>query len=123
MSPSETRQFSWNATSWLLLLLCLSLLGWRYNTRLEQYRLSASRSSVTISIFDANERNYIQAHGTGARPLSVAEAQDRLYVAVESPAQVVRPIRRGLPDARLKPGLTLAHTVSLFSNPPPPSIA
>jgi len=68
MSPSEKRQFSWSATTWLLLLLCLSLLGWRYNTRLEQYRISAPGSSVTISIFDANERNYALAHGTGTQP-------------------------------------------------------
>jgi hypothetical protein len=121
ISSGKTR-CDWSATTWLLLFLCISLLGWRYNSRLEQYRPPAAGSSATISIFDANERNYESAHATRQQVRAISEEGD-LLDRVARPELPVQPTPRGAFDRPALPSDTSLYSVSLFSNPPPPSFA
>jgi hypothetical protein len=120
MSPHETARSSWNSTAFLLILLCLSLLGWRLSTRLEQYHPSDAGRSATVNFFDANERNIASIDEARSHSRQAAEEQDLLFYVVrfEPP---VRLARRGHPDTRTLLPPIYVDSVSLFSNPPPAS--
>ncbi len=118
LRPSGTGRSEWSSTSWLLLLLCISLLGWRYSSRLEQYRPSATGPSATVSTFDANERNYESARATRLQSRALSEERDRIG-CFGRPELLIQIISRRPPDRPAVPRYTLAYSVSLFSNPPP----
>jgi hypothetical protein len=122
MSPHETARSSRNSTVFLLILLCLSLLGWRVSTRLEQYRPSVAGRSAAVNFFDANERNIASIDEARSTSRDVAGEQDWLFLAVRF-VPPVQPTRRFQRDTRTLLPPIYVDSVSLFSNPPPASTA
>ena len=122
MSPSERIRSDWSSVTWFLLLLCLSLVGWRFNVRQEQYRASTTNSSISVSAFDANERNYKSAHATPSQSRVVTEASDRLYAITGTFEPPTKPVLLHDTEPRVALGFAFVYSISLFSNPPPPSL-
>ena len=57
MSRSRTAEFARHSASWLLLILCIALLAWRIDYRVEQCEAASPTSPAVVAYFDANERN------------------------------------------------------------------
>jgi hypothetical protein len=123
MSPLERARSSRRAPTWLLVLLCISLLAWRLNSRIEQYHPSTAASTAAVAFFDANERN-ITSLEASREPSHPAPRQAHTLVSLDRPQpRRPQPIDRDrLPHHPVLPAI-LIHTATLFSNPPPSSLA
>ena len=113
-------------TTWLLFFLCLSLFAWRLGSREAQYHPSTTGNPATIAFFDANEQNletFDACLDLGRSHLRVVARDHDWFVAIESAAS---PGWQILKDQAGPPPLLseiFARPVSVFSNPPPPSLA
>ncbi|WP_142988170.1 hypothetical protein [Granulicella rosea] len=99
----------------------MSLVAWRLGARVDQYRPTPAGRSQSVSFFDANEGNVALLDEAGRPSRAGDETCDRLFLAlpVESPGWPARVSRQ---DEPLLPSLNV-QPVSLFSNPPPLSLA
>jgi hypothetical protein len=121
MSRSETARFARSSISWLLLILCTSLLAWRISSRMEQYHPSSAGSPAAVAFFDANERNIASFDITQPQLRLVAEEHHRLF-CLDSPEVLPQLTDTSQPDtSAVLPDIFL-YSVSLFSNPPPRSL-
>jgi hypothetical protein len=119
MSPFETARRIRRATKWFLVLLCISLIAWRLNSRIEQYRPSTPVSTAAVAFFDANERN-ITTLEASCVPLHSASDLIATLVSLDRPQpQRAQTIYRNQPLNHPALPTILIHTATLFSNPPP----
>ncbi len=123
MSRSETARLARSSTGWFLLFLCTSLLAWRISSRIEQYHPSSAGPPAAVAFFDANERNTASLDVAQSQQRFVAEEHHQLF-CLDSPE--VLPLlltdRRQPDTSTVLPDILLS-SVSLFSNPPPRSLA
>jgi hypothetical protein len=62
MSRSEAARLARNLRNQFLLLLCIALVAWRIDYRIQQNHVSSVGSSSAVAFFDANERNIATLH-------------------------------------------------------------
>ena len=123
MSPHSMTRLNRSTTKWMWMLLALCLIGWRVGSRVEQYRPSIAFGSLQtqVTFFDANERNKASLDESRSRSRAIAERTDcRLPVAGLEPP--VHPAYRSQWEDRTALPPVYIDSVSLFSNPPPPSL-
>ncbi len=122
MSPFEIARELRRATTWLLILLCISLIAWRLDSRIEQYHPSSTGSPASVAFFDANERNIISLESSRLPLHPASEPPDTLASLEHLQLHPAQPIHRIRLDQPVLPAI-LIYSVTLFSNPPPPSLA
>ena len=124
MSPQAMGRSAWSSTRWLWIVLAVCLIGWRVNSRLDQYHSSvvSAGHQGQVTFFDANERNI--AHLDASRSVSrlVAEYTDQLLPVAGLEAPVQPAYERQWDTATVLPPIYV-DSVSLFSNPPPISLS
>jgi hypothetical protein len=124
MSPSKSKaaRSVLGSTLWLTVLLCASLLAWRLDFRVAQYHPSSA--SAAVAFYDANERN--TASLDTAFPQSLVVLSDRVQLFSLAPLEKALALPSARPDGpdtpTALPDLFLC-SASLFSNPPPFSLA
>jgi hypothetical protein len=89
---------------------------------MEQYHPSSADSAPAVTFFDANERNIASLYVAQSR-LSFAEEHDRLFCVDSLEALPLQLTDRSQPDTSTLLPDVLLYSVSLFSNPPPRSLA
>ena len=75
MSRSVQARFARQSTSWLLLVLCIALLAWRIDYRIEQCHSSHACAPAVVAYFDANERNVVSPGETNLDLHTRADAE------------------------------------------------
>ena len=113
-------------TTWLLFFLCLSLFAWRLGSRVAQYHPSTIGDPATIAFFDANEQNletFDACLDQGRSHLRVVARDHDWFIAIESAASPGWQILKDQPGPPPLLSEIFARPVSVFSNPPPPSLA
>jgi hypothetical protein len=127
MSRTMTARLARKSTSWLLFLLCITLLAWRIDFRIEQCQPSSVSAPATVAFFDVNERNAATLNETHFNVCArFAADQPRLLVVVDplavSTAHLMETDRRRLETPPLLSGL-FAVSIPLLPNPPPTPLA
>jgi hypothetical protein len=90
---------------------------------MEQYHPSSAGSPAAVAFFDANERNIASLDVAQSQLRFVAEEHHRL-LCLDSPEVLpLQPTDRCQPDTSTVLPDILLYSVSLFSNPPPRSLA
>src|SRR5579863_4356843 len=96
MSPHSMERSAWSSTRWLWIFLVLCLIGWRINSRVEQYRpLVGVGHHSQAAFFDANERNIASIDAARSHSRHVAQKIDLLF-PVASPEPPAQPTYRSL---------------------------
>jgi hypothetical protein len=109
----------------LLVFLCIALLAWRIDSRVEQYCPSTSAVPTSvIAFFDANERNiatFYEAH-LSLRPSFFAERPHLILDAGDlvSTRGLPTETNKGWPDTPPVLSRVVDFSVPLLPNPPPP---
>ena len=120
MSPHSMERSAWNSTKWMWILLAICLIGWRVNSRVEQYHPSIGRAGhqAQVVFFDANERNIASIDAVRSHSRLVAEQIDQLF-----PVAGLEPLVQSAYESQWEDRTALppiyVDSVSLFSNPPP----
>jgi len=123
MSTHSMERSAWSSTKWVWILLAICLIGWRISSRVDQYHPSivSSGHQAQVSFFDANERNIASIDATRSHSRLVVEQTDRLLPVAGLEPPVRATYRRQWEDRTALPPIYV-DSVSLFSNPPPPSL-
>jgi len=107
--------------------LCIALLAWRIDSRVEQYRPSALAVPTSIAFFDANERNIATldaAHMnqrprfSAGRPHLILDAGDLV-----SARGLLTETNQSWPDTPPRLSRIVDFSVPLLPNPPPTPLA
>jgi len=127
MSRSGTARLARNSTSWLLVFLCIALLAWRIDSRVEQYRPSNLAAPSSIAFFDANERNIatLDAAHLNLRPRFSADQPHLILDASDLVSARGLPTytNKGWPDTPPVSSRVVDFPVPLLPNPPPTPLA
>lgn len=127
MSRSATAQLARHSTNWLLLVLCIALLAWRIDFRVEQCHASTPSSPAVVAYFDVNERGVASLDETHLDlHTHVVDENAQLRVDLHSLTatldRLTTRMRRSLEKPPVASG-PFIHPVSTFPNPPPSSLA
>ena len=124
MSPHSKERSVWDSTTWLWILLAICLIGWRVSSRVEQYHpsVACAEHQAQVAFFDANERNIASLDASRSHSRLAAERIDRLF-PVAGVEPLVQPSYERQSEDRTVLSPIYFNSVSLFSNPPPPSLA
>ena len=128
MSRLDIARFARKPTSWFLLFLCLSLLAWRINFRIEQCQLSNAGTPVVVAFFDSNERNmtFLDEMELNLRAPNAAghlPFESNVDSSVVSFLQTTATHRCQRKDPVLALSIVFVFSAPLFSNPPPTVLA
>jgi hypothetical protein len=104
----------------LILFLCISLLAWRLDSRVEQYHHSSAGPRAVVAFFDANERNIASFDTAYSQPRCVAGDHDQLFfLARPETVLIQQPFSRERLETQTAPPDVFFYSAPHFPNPPP----